>query len=85
LDKLWANIPQKPSINRTPIKSHFIVDLSLSLVPFTLYGRKRDLFPWCHLRYMVEKGIKDTVLDFTVRTGGADLRFLALQPGREHA
>ena len=25
--------------------------------------------------------VKDTALDFTVRTGGADLRFLALQPG----
>ena len=25
--------------------------------------------------------VKDTALDFTVPTGGADLRFLALQPG----
>ena len=25
--------------------------------------------------------VKDTALDFTVRTGGADLRFLALHPG----
>ena len=25
--------------------------------------------------------VKDTALDFTVRTSGADLRFLALQPG----
>ena len=29
----------------------------------------------------LKKKVKDTVLDFTVRTGGADLRFLALQPG----
>ena len=28
-----------------------------------------------------EKKLKDTALDFTVPTGGADLRFLALQPG----
>ena len=28
-----------------------------------------------------KKKVKDTALDFTVRTGGADLRFLALQPG----
>ena len=29
-----------------------------------------------------KKEKKDTALDFKVRTGGADLRFLALQPGR---
>ena len=28
-----------------------------------------------------KKKVKDLALDFTVRTGGADLRFLALQPG----
>ena len=27
------------------------------------------------------KKVKDTALDFAVPTGGADLRFLALQPG----
>ena len=31
--------------------------------------------------YLVKKKVKDTALDFTVRTGGADRRFLALQPG----
>ena len=31
----------------------------------------------------VKKKVKDAALDFTVRTGGADLRFLALQPGSE--
>ena len=30
---------------------------------------------------LVKVKVKDTALDFTVRTGGADLRFLALQPG----
>ena len=31
----------------------------------------------------IEKGkkVKDTALDFRVRTGGADLPFFALQPG----
>ena len=29
----------------------------------------------------VKKKVKDTALDSTVPTGGADLRFLALQPG----
>ena len=28
-----------------------------------------------------KKKVKDTALDFTVHTGGADLRFLTLQPG----
>ena len=28
-----------------------------------------------------EKKLKDTALDFKVPTGGADLRFLVLQPG----
>ena len=30
---------------------------------------------------MVKVKVKDTALDFTVPTGGPDLRFLALQPG----
>ena len=35
-------------------------------------------YPKCYYK----KGkVKDTALDFTVPTGGADLRFLALQPG----
>ena len=32
-------------------------------------------------RWRSIKKVKDTALDFTVLTGGADLRFLALQPG----
>ena len=35
--------------------------------------------PFCI--YLTNLKKKDTALDFTVRTGGADLRFLALQPG----
>ena len=32
-------------------------------------------------QYAIQSKDKDTALDFTVCTGGADLRFLALQPG----
>ena len=41
--------------------------------------RELSLLDISHLK--VKVNVKDTALDFTVPTGGADLRFLALQPG----
>ena len=36
---------------------------------------------WRPSRHIKKVKVKDTALDLTVLTGGADLRFLALQPG----
>ena len=54
-------------------------------------GVTNNLTPQCYVwispnihewdEKMSQGKVKDTALDFTVHTGGADLRFLALQPG----
>ena len=49
---------------------YFIYSLSIELLETRIN---------VHRQSIIKK--KDTVLDFTVPTSGADLRFLALQPG----